>query len=126
MALNVHKTLKHDPNYIRHDNRGKNNPMYGKSGRNQWYYHKPIPILERDFSTLKKKAIRFYLLEKFGYKCWKCGFDKNIFRTNKTCILQVHHIDGNAKNNEIENLQILCPNCHALTENYGFNHKHLK
>lgn len=33
--------------------------------------------------------------------------------------LQIHHIDGNCLNNEENNLELLCPNCHALTENYG-------
>ena len=33
--------------------------------------------------------------------------------------LQTHHIDGNLDNNVLENLQLLCPNCHAITENYG-------
>jgi len=32
--------------------------------------------------------------------------------------LEVHHIDGNNKNNELSNLQILCPNCHSQTDNY--------
>ena len=30
--------------------------------------------------------------------------------------LQIHHKDGNRLNNEIENLQILCPNCHSQTD----------
>ena len=29
--------------------------------------------------------------------------------------LELHHIDGNKHNNELENIQILCPNCHAQT-----------
>ena len=29
-----------------------------------------------------------------------------------------HHIDGNSGNNIIENLRVLCPNCHAMTENF--------
>ncbi len=33
--------------------------------------------------------------------------------------LELHHINGNRFDNRIENLQILCPNCHALTENYS-------
>lgn len=32
--------------------------------------------------------------------------------------LEVHHIDGNHNNNELENIQLLCPNCHSYTENY--------
>lgn len=38
--------------------------------------------------------------------------------------LQVHHISGDRYDNRIENLQLLCPNCHALTDNYmGKNRK---
>ena len=38
--------------------------------------------------------------------------------------LQLHHINGNRVDNRIENLQVLCPNCHALTDNYcGKNSK---
>jgi hypothetical protein len=32
--------------------------------------------------------------------------------------LKLHHIDGNRYNNSLENISLLCPNCHALTENY--------
>jgi transposase-like protein len=39
--------------------------------------------------------------------------------------MQLHHIDGNNKNNSLDNLQMLCPNCHSQTENYcgGANKK---
>ena len=38
--------------------------------------------------------------------------------------LQVHHINGNNTDNRVENLQILCPNCHAQTDTYcGKNKK---
>lgn len=33
--------------------------------------------------------------------------------------LELHHIDGNKRNNNFENLKILCPNCHALTPNHA-------
>ena len=32
--------------------------------------------------------------------------------------LEIHHINGNNTDNRIENLKLLCPNCHALTNNY--------
>ena len=39
--------------------------------------------------------------------------------------LEVHHIDGNKINNEYSNLQLLCPNCHALTDTWkGKGKKH--
>lgn len=28
--------------------------------------------------------------------------------------LELHHINGNHYDNRLENLQILCPNCHAI------------
>jgi len=32
--------------------------------------------------------------------------------------VELHHINGDSRDNRLENLQILCPNCHALTDNY--------
>jgi len=32
---------------------------------------------------------------------------------NKTYLLQIHHIDGNHQNNDMENLEIVCPTCHV-------------
>ena len=32
--------------------------------------------------------------------------------------LELHHKDGDHSNNSISNFEILCPNCHAFTENY--------
>lgn len=40
--------------------------------------------------------------------------------------LELHHIDGNNKNNNLNNLQILCPNCHAITPNYGSKNRKKK
>ena len=49
------------------------------------------------------------------------------FELDKTCpdynllfcsLTEVHHVDGDRTNNEVDNLQLLCCNCHALTENW--------
>lgn len=61
--------------------------------------------------------IRRYLIEKHDSKCQLCGWGEVNPWTGKVP-LEVHHIDGNYLNNREENLQILCPNCHSLTENY--------
>ncbi len=63
-------------------------------------------------------TIKKYLLEKNNYKCEKCGFEGYNELTHNS-ILQIHHKDGNAANNSEENLQVLCPNCHAMTETYA-------
>jgi Zn finger protein HypA/HybF involved in hydrogenase expression len=49
-------------------------------------------------------------------ECEKCGIKK----WNKIdAPLELHHINGDRHNNELSNLQILCPNCHAQTSNFG-------
>lgn len=48
-------------------------------------------------------------------KCEKCGISE---WQGSPIICQLHHIDGDETNNTLENLQILCPNCHSQTDNY--------
>ena len=50
-----------------------------------------------------------------GRKCEKCGLEK---WNNQPIPLEIHHIDGDHLNNALDNLQILCCNCHALTNNF--------
>ena len=61
--------------------------------------------------------IKRYLTEKAEHKCSECGWNKINPNSNK-CPLEIHHIDGNYKNNIESNLQVLCPNCHSLTDTY--------
>lgn len=50
-----------------------------------------------------------------GHKCECCG---NIEWLGQPIVLEVHHKDGDHLNNVLENLDLLCPNCHSLTENW--------
>lgn len=61
---------------------------------------------------LKNKILREGLLPAI---CFNCNLDQWL---GKSIPLELHHIDGNNKNNNLNNLQLLCPNCHALTNNY--------
>jgi 5-methylcytosine-specific restriction endonuclease McrA len=45
--------------------------------------------------------------------CQKCGFQED-------WVLDIHHIDGNHKNNDRNNLMYLCPNCHHRKERRKF------
>ena len=47
--------------------------------------------------------------------CEKCQLDLWL---GKPIPLEIHHINGVNTDNRLENLQLLCPNCHALTNNY--------
>lgn len=62
--------------------------------------------------------VRRYLFEKYNNRCQKCNWSERNIITN-TIPLQIHHKDGDCTNNMEENLELLCPNCHSLTENYG-------
>ena len=62
--------------------------------------------------ALKKKLLKENLIEN---KCAICGLTE---WRNKPITLQLHHIDGNPNNNSLDNLQLLCPNCHSQTDNY--------
>ena len=61
--------------------------------------------------------IQRYIKEKYDNKCCECGWDK-INPFTKHSPLEVHHIDGDYTNNLEDNLTLLCPNCHSLTNTY--------
>lgn len=50
-------------------------------------------------------------------KCYICGLLPEW--NNKILSLQLDHINGIGNDNRIENLRILCPNCHSQTDNFG-------
>lgn len=58
-----------------------------------------------------------YLLEKQGERCILCGWNKMHPITHRVP-LEIDHIDGNPENNIEENLRLICPNCHSLTNNF--------
>ena len=73
------------------------------------YFNNEIPITSY---KLKNRILK----EKIkNYKCEICGLEK---WNNQKIPLELHHINGNNKDNSLNNLQLLCPNCHALTDNY--------
>ena len=59
-----------------------------------------------------------YRLIREGYKERKCECCNNTEWLGKPIVLELHHIDGNRSNNNLDNLQLLCPNCHAMTDNF--------
>lgn len=50
------------------------------------------------------------------YKCERCGVSS---WQGKPLTLQLHHKDENKRNHNLENLELLCPNCHSQTEGYA-------
>ena len=66
----------------------------------------------KTISSLRARLIRDGIKEE---KCECCG---NTEWLGKKIPLQLHHVNGVRDDNRIENLQLLCPNCHAFTDTY--------
>jgi hypothetical protein len=73
--------------------------------------------IEKGIGPFSAFTLKKYLIEKYGNKCFECNTG-DIWQ-NKPLMLQLEHSDGNSDNNAIDNLKLLCPNCHTQTEFYG-------
>lgn len=63
----------------------------------------------------KVKCLKPHLIKHRGLKCESCGFKK---WKKENIPLEIHHINGDRSDNNLDNLQLLCCNCHALTKNW--------
>ena len=112
-----------------YDKLGANNPFYGKK-------HSALSIIKMGESPTRYRFpagtdnpnfVRFG--EEYGFKgshlnwwrrklhkevgvCERCGFSDNR-------VLEIHHKDRNRGHNTRENLELLCPNCHAIDHYEG-------
>lgn len=64
-------------------------------------------------NKLKKKLYDEGLKEP---KCEKCGI---VNWEEKPLTLHLDHVNGDSSDNRLDNLQILCPNCHSQTTTYA-------
>jgi Zn finger protein HypA/HybF involved in hydrogenase expression len=72
-----------------------------------------------------RAPLRNWLFKRAKFVCEKCGWAERHLQTG-LIPLQIHHIDGDASHNRPENLQVLCPNCHSLTPNFGRRNKSMR
>ena len=89
---------------------------WNKNPDNPVYQGKFLPNLcehsSLSSSHLKTTVFRLGLKEN---KCEICGITE---WQGKSIQCELHHINGDPTDNRIENLQILCPNCHSQTDNF--------
>lgn len=67
----------------------------------------------KNYTTYKRvSSIRRWLLKERGHQCENCLNTKWL---GQMITLEIDHINGDRTNNTIENLKLLCPNCHSQT-----------
>jgi len=77
-----------------------------------------------NYEKMNNKRRREIIWIEQDKKCIKCGFDLYDLKDGP---YELHHIDGNRLNKKRDNEEILCCNCHFLTDNFRFkNRKHTK
>ena len=86
------------------------------------FEEKPMSEILVKESTYQSFKLKRRLLKE-GFKqhiCECCGLSE---WQASPIPLELHHLNGDNRDNRLENLQLLCPNCHALTDSYRGKNK---
>ncbi|NQV13800.1 MAG: HNH endonuclease [Parcubacteria group bacterium] len=82
-----------------------------------------LPKIDLKDILIKNSTFQSYKLKKRLFQegikplqCEECGWAKRT--KNGRLPLELHHVNGSAHDNRLQNLKILCPNCHSLKPNY--------
>ena len=82
-----------------------------------------ILVKNSTFQSYKLKNRLFAVGLKPQY-CEECGWDKR--SPDGRLPLEIDHINGDSNDNRLENLRILCPNCHSLKPSHRGKNRKLK
>jgi len=77
-------------------------------------------LLEQEFSTINEHSIKKRIMLEQDGNCNRCNLDE---WQGEPLVLELEHKDGVHSNNERDNLECLCPNCHSLTDTWRGRNK---
>ena len=115
------KTLKKKMNEFGVDYSHFTGQQWNKNPDNPVYRNKYLPNLCEHSSLSSSNAKD--LVYRLGLKENKCEICEVSEWQGKVLICELHHINGDSTDNRIENLQVLCPNCHSQTDNFRSKNK---
>lgn len=95
-----------------------------RKGKKQTYVNKLEDILKDNTNYGSHRLLKRLVDE--GIKSYECEKCHTYEWMGEKLTLELHHIDGNHYNNTLENLQILCPNCHSQTPKFRSRVKRVK
>lgn len=96
-----------------------NNPKFcSGSCQHTYAWTQKLPRIQEGKGS--SGEVRKYLIETFGHTCAKCKLEE---WNDLPIPLELEHKDGNSDNNLLENVEMLCPNCHAQTPTYKGKNK---
>jgi 5-methylcytosine-specific restriction endonuclease McrA len=77
-----------------------------------------MPIAQLLAAPRNRNHIKIRLIKSgiLARRCQECGLGK---WRKRPIALQLHHVNGDGNDNRLENLALLCPNCHSQTANWG-------
>lgn len=85
-----------------------------KRNKHYWTMEEIFTRESRVNKTVLRNFIRRNNILKL--QCLECGIKNEWNR--KPIVLEIDHINGKSSDNRIENLRMLCPNCHSQTNTY--------
>jgi 5-methylcytosine-specific restriction endonuclease McrA len=83
-----------------------------------WTKKRPLSeVLVKDSDYTATSCLRKRLVDEsyFDHRCYSCDLTEWM---GSPIPLELEHVNGDNTDNRIENLTLLCPNCHALTSTY--------